>query len=410
MSSRVPDREALFLFPLVGRLSGAHRAQPQGPALRNGADPSDQGWRPAATSRNSTRSIRRCGCRRSNCPAAKYLTQSLAIIEYLDEIHPEPPLLPADALERAKVRAIAQMIACDIHPLNNLVALQYLKRTLKQEQPEIDAWYHHWVIEGFTAIEAMIAPGPYTCGAACDARRHLPGAAGVQCAAAEGAARQVPEDRRGRRRLPEAAGLRQGAAGKPAGRGVTPGFRPARRALHAPAHSPIREQTCGHQSISPASSSGWSARCSRFRSWRCRSANWPERLSIFEILVFRSGHRPAGVGDFADRAPRSARACAAAAHGAEFAAQHRALHLAICLGAQPYHAAARHGVRTRIHHAGLDRAARGLDSARADDAEPDRRRRARPHRRAGDPAARYRQLQSGGDARACWPRSATRSP
>ena len=93
------------------------------------------------------------------------LTQSLAIIEYLDETHPKPPLLPADALERAKVRALAQMVACDIHPLNNLVALQYIKRQLKHEQPEIDAWYHHWVIEGFSAIEAMIAPGPYTYGA-----------------------------------------------------------------------------------------------------------------------------------------------------------------------------------------------------------------------------------------------------
>ena len=92
------------------------------------------------------------------------LTQSLAIIEYLDEIQPEPPFLPADALERAKVRAIAQIVACDIHPLNNLVALQYLKRQLKHEQPEIDAWYHHWVTEGFKAIEAMIEPGPYTCG------------------------------------------------------------------------------------------------------------------------------------------------------------------------------------------------------------------------------------------------------
>lgn len=93
------------------------------------------------------------------------LTQSLAIIEYLDDIQPEPPLLPADALARAKVRAIAQIVACDIHPLNNLIALQYLKRALKHEQPEIDAWYHHWVIEGFKAIEAMIAPAPYACGA-----------------------------------------------------------------------------------------------------------------------------------------------------------------------------------------------------------------------------------------------------
>ena len=93
------------------------------------------------------------------------LTQSIAIIEYLDDVQPEPPLLPADALARAKVRAIAQIVACDIHPLNNLIALQYLKRTLKHEQPEIDAWYHHWVIEGFKAIEAMIAPAPYACGA-----------------------------------------------------------------------------------------------------------------------------------------------------------------------------------------------------------------------------------------------------
>lgn len=98
-------------------------------------------------------------------PNGEVLTQSLAIIEYLDEIHPEPPLLPADALERAKVRAVAQMIACDIHPLNNLAPLQYIKRELKHEQPDIDAWYHHWVTMGFEAIEAKIEPGPYACGA-----------------------------------------------------------------------------------------------------------------------------------------------------------------------------------------------------------------------------------------------------
>ena len=80
------------------------------------------------------------------------ITQSLAIIEYLDDISPEPPLLPPDALERAKVRAIAQIVACDIHPLNNLVVLQYLKHTMHHAQAEIDAWYHHWVIAGFNAI------------------------------------------------------------------------------------------------------------------------------------------------------------------------------------------------------------------------------------------------------------------
>jgi maleylacetoacetate isomerase len=93
--------------------------------------------------------------------SGEVLTQSLAIIEYLDDIAPEPPLLPADALARAKVRAIAQMVACDIHPLNNLIALQYLKRVMKHEQAEIDAWYHHWVIEGFKAIETMISPAPF---------------------------------------------------------------------------------------------------------------------------------------------------------------------------------------------------------------------------------------------------------
>src|SRR6476659_6236920 len=75
-------------------------------------------------------------------PGGDVLTQSMAIIEYLDETHREPPLLPADAVGRAKVRAIAQAIACDIHPLNNLIALQYLRRQLKHEQAEIDAWYH----------------------------------------------------------------------------------------------------------------------------------------------------------------------------------------------------------------------------------------------------------------------------
>lgn len=97
--------------------------------------------------------------------SGEVLTQSLAIIEYLDEIQPEPALLPAEVLDRAKVRAIAQMVCCDIHPLNNLIALQYLKRSLKHEQAEIDTWYHHWVIEGFAAIEEMISPGPYACGA-----------------------------------------------------------------------------------------------------------------------------------------------------------------------------------------------------------------------------------------------------
>ncbi len=93
------------------------------------------------------------------------LIQSLAIIEYLDETHPQPPLLPADPVARAKVRAIAQVIACDIHPLNNTGPLFYLKSQLKQEQDAINAWYANWVTVGFEAVEALLKPGPYACGA-----------------------------------------------------------------------------------------------------------------------------------------------------------------------------------------------------------------------------------------------------
>ncbi len=93
------------------------------------------------------------------------LLQSLAIIEYLDEVHPEPPLLPPDAIARAHVRAVAQIMACDIHPLNNLAALNYLKGPLKQDQAAVDDWYRHWVTQGFDAIEALLHPGPYSFGA-----------------------------------------------------------------------------------------------------------------------------------------------------------------------------------------------------------------------------------------------------
>jgi len=92
------------------------------------------------------------------------LIQSLAIIEYLDELHPQPPLLPRDPVARAKVRALAQVIACDIHPLNNVGPLRYLKNELGQDQAKIDAWYHHWILEGFEALEALIGPGPYAFG------------------------------------------------------------------------------------------------------------------------------------------------------------------------------------------------------------------------------------------------------
>lgn len=85
------------------------------------------------------------------------MSQSMAIIEYLDETHPEPPLLPPTALDRARVRALAQMVACDIHPLNNLRVLQYLVRELKVGDDAKNAWYRHWVRQGLEAFERQLA-------------------------------------------------------------------------------------------------------------------------------------------------------------------------------------------------------------------------------------------------------------
>lgn len=92
------------------------------------------------------------------------IAQSLAIIEYLDETHPQPPLLPKDPLARARVRALAELIACDIHPLNNTSPLRYLKNTMAQQQSAIDEWYRHWVVTGFEALEELMTPGPFACG------------------------------------------------------------------------------------------------------------------------------------------------------------------------------------------------------------------------------------------------------
>jgi maleylacetoacetate isomerase len=91
------------------------------------------------------------------------ISQSLAIMEYLDESRPElPPLLPRDALGRARVRGLAQAIACEIHPLNNLRVLQYLEHDLKLDEATKATWYRHWITVGFTAVEAMLANNPYT--------------------------------------------------------------------------------------------------------------------------------------------------------------------------------------------------------------------------------------------------------
>jgi maleylpyruvate isomerase len=95
------------------------------------------------------------------------IAQSLAIIEYLEERHPLPPLLPEGAEERAWVRSIALAIACDIHPIDNLRVLQYLAHKLEIDEPRRDEWYRHWIREGFGPLERQLAArtGLYSAGA-----------------------------------------------------------------------------------------------------------------------------------------------------------------------------------------------------------------------------------------------------
>ncbi len=93
-------------------------------------------------------------------------TQSLAIIEYLDETHPEPSLLPGHPADRARVRALAQIIACDIHPLDNLRVLRYLADPLGHDEATIGRWFNHWIAKGFQALEAFLAEDDQT-GAFC---------------------------------------------------------------------------------------------------------------------------------------------------------------------------------------------------------------------------------------------------
>ena len=90
------------------------------------------------------------------------ISQSLAIIEYLDETHPTPPLLPHEATERARVRALALAIACEIHPINNLRVLRYLTQVLKVDEAAKDAWYRHWVETGLGAFEEQVASSSLT--------------------------------------------------------------------------------------------------------------------------------------------------------------------------------------------------------------------------------------------------------
>lgn len=90
------------------------------------------------------------------------LYQSLAIIEYLEETHPEPPLLPRTAVARNRVRSLAMLTACEIHPLNNPRVLKYLTGTLGITEEQKNTWYAHWVLQGFTALEKRLATEPQT--------------------------------------------------------------------------------------------------------------------------------------------------------------------------------------------------------------------------------------------------------
>jgi maleylacetoacetate isomerase len=90
------------------------------------------------------------------------LIQSLAIIEYLDEVYPDPPLLPSHPADRARVRALAEIVACDIHPINNLRVLRYLTHSLDHDETAIATWYNHWIDAGFQALERLLVGDPRT--------------------------------------------------------------------------------------------------------------------------------------------------------------------------------------------------------------------------------------------------------
>jgi maleylacetoacetate isomerase len=98
------------------------------------------------------------------------LIQSMAIVEYLDETHPQPALLPSDPAGRARVRALAAIVSCDIHPINNLRVLRYLARSLGHDQSTIETWYNHWIATGFTAFERLLV-GDRRTGEFCDGSR-----------------------------------------------------------------------------------------------------------------------------------------------------------------------------------------------------------------------------------------------
>ena len=157
------------------------------------------------------------------------IPQSLAICEYLEEIHPEPRLLPGSARDRATVRGMALLIACDTHPLNNLPIMGYLRREFGADDAAVQRWVAHWIDRGFSALERWVEVDggidrggratllPWRSG---DARRRLPGPPDVQRPPFPGRRCAVSAAGRDLRSPGGAAGVRDRAARKPAGRGA----------------------------------------------------------------------------------------------------------------------------------------------------------------------------------------------
>ena len=120
-------------------------------------------WEPAAVNlpkaeqtQGAFRAVNPAGLVPALDDGGEVLSQSIAIIEYLEETHPLPALLPAGALERAYVRAFSQIVACEIHPLNNLRTLKHLRRTFKLDEEGVNNWYRHWIAEGFAMMESFL--------------------------------------------------------------------------------------------------------------------------------------------------------------------------------------------------------------------------------------------------------------
>ena len=131
------------------------------------AGAADAGWRAAElTIQHHKRRFQHAALFQVANQSGERLIQSLAIIEYLDEVRPDPPLLPPGPADRARVRALAAIVACDIHPINNLRVLRYLSHTLGHDEAAIGAWYNHWIGIGFAALEPLLTADPRT-GAFC---------------------------------------------------------------------------------------------------------------------------------------------------------------------------------------------------------------------------------------------------